>query len=118
MSIHDKKMSRLASVKHKKQISKPNACTVENGTAFDAELFKEQMTRGGGASEFLCLLVLSLRGYSAASSIKKLKTFTLADLQYKLDNSSRHQVISLVQMDMHEPLFQELEGIARKQLDI
>ncbi|HAS6463618.1 TPA: hypothetical protein I7295_24725 [Vibrio parahaemolyticus] len=76
------------------------------------------MTRGGSASEFLCLLVLSLRGYSAASSIKKLKTFTLADLQYKLDNSSRHQVISLVQMDMHDPLFQELERIARKQLDI
>ncbi len=118
MSIHNKKMSRLASVKHKKQISKPNACTVENGTAFDAELFKEQMIRGGSSSEFLCLLVLSLRGYSAASSIKKLKTFTLAGLQHKLDNSSRHQVINMMQMDMHHPLFQELEGIARKQLGI
>ncbi|WP_237305258.1 hypothetical protein [Vibrio parahaemolyticus] len=118
MSIHDKKINRLSSVKRKKQIGITNADTLESSSAFDAELFEDQMTRGGSASEFLCLLVLSLRGYSAASSIKKLKTFTLAGLQHKLDNSSRHQVISMMQMDMHHPLFQELEGIARKQLGI
>ncbi len=87
----------------------------ESGATFNTELFKDKMTRGGDASEFLCQFILSWRGYSA-SSLKVLKKFSLAGVGYKLDKTSRHQIYSMMQMDIHDPIFQELENIAREHL--
>ncbi|EOX4819215.1 TPA: hypothetical protein ACVO3J_004491 [Vibrio alginolyticus] len=122
MRTSDTNMKLLSSQKDDNQADNTMTSTIEsrkcdNGTAFDAELFLEMMTRGGSGSEYLCQWLLSWRDYSL-SSLKELKQFTLASAYYKLDSSSRYQAINMLHMDMHDPVFQELEGVARKQLGI
>ncbi|MEZ8985582.1 hypothetical protein AB4440_07770 [Vibrio splendidus] len=89
-----------------------------NKSMFNASLFAEQMTRGGSASIYLCQCLLSWRNFPTSAFDGQLKDFTLAGIDYKLDQSSRHQVISMMQMDMHNSIFQELEAIAFNQLGI
>ena len=85
--------------------------------SFDPLLFKSLMEVGGSGSEFLCKLLLSWRDYPATKA-RKMEDFTIAGIYHTLDSQSREQVILMLTMSMHDPVFAQLEATARKLLEI